>query len=201
MPDKKWKYGWYRIARAGMAMAAVFLISTVMYGTAYAANGSPVSGEPKEVLTDMQALSEMREDASVVVEFSEGDYIFVTEETEEWYTIFYQGSFLYISKNEKHDSAADNSGAGSSGRNRTESSSDSPKVGDIDTDELTKEFAEEAAANEVWSDSLETQREAAKKAGIWRTAIILVAAGIVVAVFVSSILRRRKSIEPKESEE
>ena len=191
----KARYG-YKNGRMLLSVLLIAALSMLLPVAVFAVGGSPVSGETKRVETTLDALAEMREDAEVVTTFQEGDHIFLTEETDDWYEVFYEGELLYIKKGSGSHGGV-NAGTGKSGvgntvRSGSNKKQSKPELSDVDTAELEKELQEEAAANEARAEVLEEYREAARRAGIWRTVIVIIVAGIVIAVVVSSVIRGRK---------
>lgn len=115
---------------------------------------------------------------NVVKEYFAGDMVFLVDEDDSWYTIFFDDQLLYIEKPSNGDAAI---------------------MLASDTEALDAELARKAKNDEAWVASFVSQLRAMRNARIWRVGIIIVIVGLV-AYIVYKGVKENGSKDSKDKE-
>ena len=142
-----------------------------------------ISGTVMTVNMDVSAYEKPDENSSVIVTFKAGENVFVTEKTDEWLKIFYQGKTAYINRN---DNSAD----------------EIASVAEASINEsLEAEFKQKEQFDITYVDSFERQQKRNRNAMIWKIVIgVLVLAIVAISVIIAVKNMRNGSDDTKNPE-
>lgn len=150
---------------------------------------SSLAGTIMTVTKDTIARSQPDEGADVVVVFSKGENIFVVDEKNGWYEIFYQGETAYVKSASyvPNDAGAENSSSVSA-------------VAETSINEgLVEEFKQKEQFDVTYVDSFEKQQRRNRNALVWKIIIgVLVVAIIAVSIIVG--IKNSKKSQDGESD-
>lgn len=133
-----------------------------------------VTGSMKQVEAHVDVLENQDEGSDVIVSFESGSMIMVIDESDDWYTVSYQGKTGYISKKASPDAIVDNVSF-------TEN-----------VQSLDEEFAEESAQMTLIAEEVERYRAERKRSIIWGTIIVLLVIGVFATGIISSLQNAKK---------
>ncbi len=164
-----------------VVMITSLLVTILCYSRlsfqSHANEGGAISGTVTELGFDADAYADKDTSSEVKASFSSGDSVFVTEESDGWYRIFYKGEMLYIKIPDTVNSEPEQ---------QAESQRSISGPHDAYIAELDKEFKEQESAVAYLADTVEKQKKARINSLVWKIIIgVLVVAIIVVTVVIA----------------
>lgn len=123
-----------------------------------------VTGSLQSVTEDIVAYDSMDVSAGKV-DIKAGEIILIANEDSEWLHILYQGSDLYIKKE------------------------DASSVGSLENEDAAKELEKTAQTDKSWIESYIAQMKAIRNGRIWRTVIAVMIVAVIVFIVMNSIRR------------
>ncbi len=164
-----------------MIMAFVPAVSDIFTVTAQAID---VSGRLYTIDSDSQAHVSMDVSSEVKHEFKAGESMFVTNITDGWYEVYYQGELLYVRDNAISDEAM----------------ASNEQSFEEQVEALDKEFDEMEKADKTYIDSLQQQRIRERNSLIWKISIaVLIVLILGVSIFIGISNNKKAAKDSKDS--
>ena len=131
-----------------------------------------IEGQLKELNESVSAHAEPDVASDVALKLKKGDVLFVTDESDGWYTVYYRGEIVYVEN--------------------------SVSVTDIDySEELKAELTGQEAVDEAWIDEYQMQVRAIKTSRRWRILIATLVVAFIAVTVISTLTQKNKPAENK----
>ena len=167
-----------KIAKLIIVAVAAWVIVTILCGMNIQAqvmpeakeSGGSTTGVIKQVEAPASAYSSADKSSTVTLDLQSGDYIYVTDESDGWYQIYYRGDTLYVDS--------------------------SVPMTDMDySDEITAELTGMQITGDAWIDEYQMQVRAIKTARTWRIVIAILVVAFIAVTVVSTLKNKKNAKE------